>query len=198
MNTYDFDKTIFYPDSSACFYRFCLLHYPTAVLPSLPGSLRMALRYYQGAVSAKELKQQLFSFLPVIQDVDRAVDVFWTKNEKRLGKWYLEQKRDDDLILSASPRFLLQPVCDKLGVSLIATEMDKQSGKISGLNCHDHEKVRRFYQQYPQGHTEAFYSDSLSDNPMAEIADKAFLVRRHRLSPWPETKLQSRSERASH
>lgn len=188
MNTYDFDKTIFYPDSSACFFRFCLRRYPSALLPTLPKSLRMALRYRRGEVSARELKQQLFSFLSEIRDIDEAVAAFWRKNERRIGAWYLAQKRSDDLILSASPRFLLQPICDKLGVRLIATEMDSRSGRISGENCHDHEKVRRFYSLHPHGRTEAFYSDSLTDSPMADIADRAFLVRKHRLFPWPGKK----------
>ena len=185
MNTYDFDKTIFYPDSSACFYRFCLRRYPAAVLPTIPESVKMALRYRRGEVNAKTLKQQLFSFLPGIPDIDDAVRAFWDKNERRIGAWYLSQKRSDDLILSASPRFLLQPICDRLDVALIATEMDKHSGVISGENCRDQEKVRRFYEADPAARTEAFYSDSLSDSPMAEIADSAFLVTKHKLSPWP-------------
>lgn len=185
MNTYDFDKTIFYPDSSFCFYRYCLRSFPSAVLPTVPRSLRLAVRYGKGKIGAKALKEQLFSFLSAIPDVDAAVAGFWRENEKRIGAWYLAQKKPDDLILSASPRFLLQPVCDRLGVELIATEMDRHSGKISGENCHDREKVRRFYLRDPKGHTEAFYSDSLSDSPMAEIADRAFLVKKHRLSPWP-------------
>ena len=63
--------------------------------------------------------------------------------------------------------------------------MDKKTGKIIGNNCHDKEKVRRFYERFPDGHTENFYSDSLSDTPMAEIADNAFLVKKGVLSPWP-------------
>ena len=34
-------------------------------------------------------------------------------------------------------------------------------------------------------HTEEFYSDSLSDSPMAEIADRAFLLKKHHIFPWP-------------
>lgn len=188
MNTYDFDKTIFYPDSSACFYRFCLLRYPAAVLPTLPKSAWMALGYARGRVEARAFKEQLFSFLRNLDDVESAVRDFWQKNERRIGEWYLRQKKTDDLILSASPRFLLAPVCDKLGVALIATEMDGHSGRIEGANCHDAEKVRRFFQEYPGGHTEAFYSDSLSDSPMAAIADRAFLVKKHSLYPWPGKK----------
>ena len=185
MNVYDFDKTIFYPDSSACFFRFCLRHYPAAVLASLPRSAVLALGYAAGQIPTKTLKQQLFSFLSEIRDIDEAVAAFWHKNEKRIGAWYLAQKRSDDLILSASPRFLLQPICDKLGVRLIATEMDSRSGRITGENCHDHEKVRRFYSLHPHGRTEAFYSDSLTDSPMADIADRAYLVKKHRLFRWP-------------
>lgn len=186
MNTYDFDKTIFYPDSSACFYRYCLRRYPGAVIPTVPESIRMALRYKRGKASAKLLKEQLFSFLVSMQNINDVVASFWKENEKGIGDWYLRQKKEDDLILSASPRFLLQPLCDKLHVSLIATEMDPRTGKIEGENCHDQEKVRRFYAMNPNGHTEAFYSDSLTDSPMAEIADRAYLVKRHRLSPWPD------------
>ena len=185
MNTYDFDKTVFYPDSSVCFYRFCLRNYPSAVWRTIPASVAMAVRYRSGKADARELKQQLFSFLGSIPDVEAAVAQFWRENEWRLLPWYLKQKREDDLIISASPVFLLKPICDKLGVSLIATEMDPHTGQIRGANCHDTEKVRRFLALYPEGHTEAFYSDSLSDAPMAEIADKAFLVRKNKVLPWP-------------
>lgn len=185
MNTYDFDKTIFYPDSSFCFYRYCLRRFPALLFPTLRESLLAARLYGRGELSAKALKEQLFSFLPGIPDINSVVADFWRLNEKRIGAWYLCQKRSDDLILSASPRFLLEPICVKLGVELIATEMDEHSGKINGENCHDHEKVRRFYQRDPNGHTENFYSDSMSDTPMAEIADHAFLVKKHQIFPWP-------------
>ena len=36
MNVYDFDNTVFTPDSSASFLLFCLRHYPRAALKALP------------------------------------------------------------------------------------------------------------------------------------------------------------------
>lgn len=185
MNTYDFDKTIFYPDSSACFYKYCLKNHGKAVYKTLPRTAMMAVKYALGKIKTKELKEQLFSFLSGIDDVDAVVKSFWKENMNGLGDWYLKQKREDDVIISASPYFLLKPVCDELGISLIATPMDKNTGKVLGENCHDKEKVRRFYAEYPGAHTENFYSDSLSDSPMAEIADNAFMVTKHKLSPWP-------------
>ena len=186
MNAYDFDKTIFYPDSSACFFRFCLKKHPGAVLRVLPAAVGMFISYRKKQLGAKELKQQLFSFLGMLNDTEQLVAAFWEENFSRIGDWYLRQKRGDDVIISASPRFLLEPVCQRLGVELIATEMDIRSGRISGPNCHDAEKPKRFYALHPGARPEAFYSDSLSDAPMAEISEKAYLVKKYRLSPWPE------------
>jgi len=185
MNTYDFDETIFNPDSSYKFFMFCLKRHPGAVLRTLPLTAVKALKYSAHSIETKELKEQLFSFLRYIKDVDADVQSFWDVNFPRIESWYLAQKREDDVIISASPEFLLKPACDRLGVALLATPMDKHTGKINGLNCHDSEKVRRFYERYPDAHTENFYSDSLSDTPMAMLADKAWLVNKQDIRPWP-------------
>ena len=185
MNTYDFDETIFNPDSSFAFIMYCYKRFPLKMIKTLPAVAVKAIAYRMDKSKAKELKEKLFSFLPEVDDIDKLVEEFWACHQDGIGKWYLEQKKEDDIIISASPEFLLQPVAKQLGVRLIATPMDKRTGKINGLNCHDHEKVRRFYEQYPDAHTEEFYSDSLSDTPMAMIADRAFMVKKGVLSPWP-------------
>lgn len=184
MNTYDFDETIYIRDSSVAFYTYCLKHYPSAVLRTVPRTLFMGVKKALGRINMTALKEQLFSFVRYI-DAESVVEDFWNEKFDGVGEWYLQQKKDDDIIISASPEFLLQPVADRLGVRLIATRMDSKTGQIEGQNCHDVEKVRRFREQYPGAHTECFYSDSLSDSPMAELADRAFLVARGKLSPWP-------------
>lgn len=186
MNTYDFDQTIFNPDSSYCFVRYCLRHYPRAVLHAMPAAGIFGILRLAKMADTRELKEKVFSFLPELDDVHRIVEEFWEEHRSGIASWYLQQKREDDLILSASPEFLLKPICDELGVSLIATPMDPYTGKILGLNCHDEEKVRRFREEYPDSVTENFYSDSLADAPMARIADHAYLVRNGRPQPWPD------------
>ena len=185
MNTYDFDETIFNPDSSYAFIMYCWKKFPLTMVKTLPAVAVKAVAYKMDKSKAKELKEKLFAFLPEVDDIDALVDEFWACHQSGIGQWYLDQKRADDIIISASPEFLLKPIANQLGVSLIATPMDKHTGKVEGLNCHDHEKVRRFYEQYPGAHTEEFYSDSLSDTPMAMIADKAYIVKKGKLSPWP-------------
>ena len=39
-------------------------------------------------------------------------------------------------------------------------------------------------QVYPQFHMSEFYSDSRSDTPLAQVADRAFLVKGDELLPW--------------
>lgn len=189
MNTYDFDQTIYQPDSSYSFVMYCLRRHTGAVVKALPGVIAAGAKYLLKKADTRALKEKVFSFLPYLDDVDATVAAFWQEHWSGIGGWYLAQKRDDDIIISASPEFLLKPVAEKLGVRLIATRMDKRTGKIEGQNCHDTEKVRRFREEYPGGHTEEFYSDSLSDAPMAELADRAFLVSRGKLSPWPRQSL---------
>lgn len=44
MNAYDFDQTIFQPDSSYCFVMFCLRRHPLSLLKTLPGVTVTGLR----------------------------------------------------------------------------------------------------------------------------------------------------------
>lgn len=186
MNAYDFDQTIFQPDSSYCFVMFYLKRHPWALLKTLPGVASAGIRLMMKKANTKALKEKVFAFLADLEDVDGEVSAFWRQHRANVEPWYLNQRRDDDLIISASPEFLLRPIAEELGFGLIATVMDKNTGRIIGKNCHDMEKVRRFREVYGDATPERFYSDSLSDSPMAEISESAFLVDKGKISPWPE------------
>ena len=185
MNAYDFDKTVFYPDSSYWFTRFCLNRHPLLYLLWLPEMAVIGLMYLFRLVSKERFKEAIFSYLHLLKDVDWELTLFWKNNEKRMSAWYIKQKKPDDVIISASPEFLLRPIADKLGVELIASGMDMHSGKAIGLTCWGREKVRRFYQAHPDGVVEKFYSDSYKDTPMAEIAEQAYKVKNRAQKPVP-------------
>ncbi len=189
MNVYDFDNTVFKPDSSYAFCLFCLRYYPRPLLQGIPDILSAwaALRVRKVA-DAAPLKEKIFTFLRYLPDVNHAVSDFWETNLSGFQPWYLAQKQADDVIISASPEFLLAPVAEYLGVHLIATRMDRYTGAILGLNCHDRQKVNRFREEYPWSSVDIFYSDSLSDSPMAEIANQAYLVCKDGLIPWPQNR----------
>jgi len=184
MNVYDFDGTIYNGDSSIDFYLYCLRKRPkiaTAFWRQISGVLYCKV----GKINTTQMKERFFSFLSLLDDTEALVISFWKKHKRKIYPWYLAQKNKDDVVISASPFFLLQPICKEIGImQLIATQMNLHSGKITGRNCKGREKVRRFYNQFPGTKIQCFYSDSLTDAPLAEIAEKAFLVKKKRFHPW--------------
>lgn len=183
MNVYDFDKTIYDGDSTADFYFFCLKRHKKA-LKYLPRLLGGYIKFYIFRKGTKtQFKEKMYSFLNYVVYPDDLSD-FWATHKKNIKSWYYSQKRDDDVIISASPIFLLEPMCKELGVYLIASKVNKHNGKTDGENCHSQEKVRRFYEIFPDGKIEDFYSDSYSDTPLAKISQKAFLVKGDQLIDW--------------
>lgn len=188
MNVYDFDKTIFYPDSSASFVRWESRRHPLYAALCVPGIICTLTLFKLGIIPKKRFKEALFRVIRAVPDIPADVKQFWDEHEGQICKWYLNQKRGDDLIISASPEFLVGEMTKRLGVTLIATVMDGKTSNIIGANCFGEEKVNRFYKDFPDGKIDEFYSDSLADAPLARLADKAFLVTNCGQTPipWPD------------
>lgn len=183
MNVYDFDNTIYKGDSTADFYLFSLRKHPS-IIKFLPSLIRAYSRFYLFKKGTKtEMKEVMYRFLTKINPETDIKD-FWDTHEKKIKSWYLKQQKDDDIIISASPEFLLEPICERLGImNLIASKVDINTGKYSGINCHGKEKVRLFHNNY-NGEIDEFYSDSYSDSPLAEISKKAFMVKGGKIEDW--------------
>ena len=183
MNVYDFDNTILRGDSSARFFAWCLTHCPRMWL-DLPGQAANALLFILKLRPKQAFKQRMFHYFALI-DMDRALNDFWRANMPRIKAWYRKTHRDDDVVISASPEFLIRPACAKLGIEcVIGSPVDKRSGLFLDPNCHGREKVNRFHARFPGARIESFYSDSHSDDPLAGLADAAWLVRGEKLLPW--------------
>lgn len=188
MNVYDFDGTVRRGDTSADFYFFALRRHPSMIL-DIPRIGWNALLWKLGRRTLLQFKEVFFSFLRRLPDTDAEVEAFRRKNEGCIDRWYLEQVREDDVIITASPEFLVAPLCRELtGVTVIGTEVDKKTGKFLGPNCKGEEKVVRMRRRFGDASTaqiENFYSDSYSDTPLALLAHEAFIVSRDcRRSPW--------------
>ena len=180
MNIYDFDQTILRHDSSFRFFGFCFKTYKET-RHLWPRYLWQGVRYALGIIDTKTFKEHLFSFVRYVPDIDTALFRFWEAEEKYIGEWYKKQSQPSDIIISASPEFLLAPIAKTLGVkTLIGTRMDTTTGLIEGKNCKGEEKVKRLYEIMPDAKIDEFYSDSFSDAPLAKLAKKSFLVKKRR------------------
>lgn len=185
MNVYDFDGTIYDGDSTADFILRCISQKPLIGFKVAKDSLSYV-SYKASLCSKTDFKEKLYSYLSCFPRIDELVEKFWDKNIKHVKSWYYKQKRDDDVIISASPEFLLKPVCERLGIKhLLASKVDTDTGMYLGINCFGAEKVRRFYEAFgTDACIEKFFSDSKSDEPLASIAESAYMVKGDNITDW--------------
>ena len=178
INGYDFDETIYDGDSSVNFYLFCLKK-NKKVLKQLPTQIKGLIKYKKKKIEKTEFKEYVFSFLKHIDNVDQYVEEFWKENYKKIKSWYFDQQEKTDVIISASPEFLLKPLEKQLKVKIIGSKVDKKTGKFDGKNCHDYEKIVRYEKEMKKkNNIKRFYSDSIkADGPMLEYAEEAYLVK---------------------
>jgi hypothetical protein len=187
MNVYDFDGTIFYSDCAVGFALWCIKRHPKLLVTFMPGMIKTLILYKFGKVPNYRLQRKMFSYLTMIDDFDTQIEKYWDKYESRISKWYLAQKKPDDLIISASPDCIIGPIAKRLGVNSVATEYDREYGVFLNNLMYAKEKARYIFDHgFPV--IENFYSDSLADTPLALCAEKAHLVKDHATTvvDWPK------------
>ncbi len=183
LNVYDFDYTLYGGESGTAFYKFCLkrhyglfIHWP-----------RQAWGWIGKHILGKDntwMKQRYYSFFKGVDTIAMAEE-FWDANMDRIRTWYKGLHRDDDLVITASPEFLIRPVCERLGIKrLIASQVDPRTGKTLGPNCRDWQKVVRYRREFGDTPIENFYSDSYADSPLARMAARAYMIVDGEITDW--------------
>ena len=187
MNVYDFDGTIYASDCAKGFCIWCMNRHPKLWFTFFPKAIINLIRVKLGKMPEYLMQRKFFGYLMLIDDFDVQIKRYWDKNEKKIASWYLAQKRDDDLIISASPTCILEPIAKRLGVRFIGSEYDRESGVILNNIMYAREKARYIIDHgFPK--IEKFYSDSLADTPLALCAEKAYLVTKKATTvvDWPD------------
>lgn len=185
MNVFDFDKTIYDGDSTQRFLIFLIRRYPRLLL-KLPGFGVNALLFGLKLRKKQDFKERMFkAFFAGVPDIHARLEEFWDQNMGGVKKWYKTVRREDDLVITASPVDIVRPCCERLGIKrVMGSPVDMSTGRYTGPNCHGDEKVRRFFAEFPGKTVDDFYSDSHSDDPMARLAKKAVMVKGEELLPW--------------
>lgn len=107
MNAYDFDRCIYAGDSTLDFYFYCLKKHPLLLRFLFTQGWGLFL-YVMGLIGKTEYKRRFFSFLKGLKSTESDVAAFWTTHQKNIQSWYLLRRQADDLVVSASPEFLLR------------------------------------------------------------------------------------------
>ena len=82
------------------------------------------------------------------------------------------------MILTASFDLTVGEACRRLGVrNLVASKVDLETMRVTYLNFNTN-KARRFRELYgPDAVVDEFYTDSRFDQPMIDMARRAFMVK---------------------
>ena len=175
MNVYDFDKTIFTGDCEDYFFAYL---FKTRGMRLHHIRYTIAERLFKlGLLSKTRSREIQYCFLKNVGDLDALLEDYWDQHEKYMMDWYLQVKQPTDVIATGSPRFLMEPILHRLGLNnMVATEMDRKTGKITGKFALYQYKKQYFAEQYDLNDIDNFYSDDHSDHFLAESAKHAYVV----------------------
>ena len=130
-------------------------------------------------------KERFFVFLKLLKNVDQYVDEFWKLNEKYIRKNILEKSNNPKYVISASPEFLLEKICKKIGIEkVIASKVNSDTGKFTSENCYGEEKVKRLNKEEKNYEIENFYTDSFSDKFLAKLSQNSYLVKKNNITTF--------------
>lgn len=186
LSAFDFDGTISYRDSFLPFLRFSFGTPAFCIrMLSLTGG---ALLHIAGRLTRDELKARLVErFLrgkPEVWMQEQARDFFRQRGIALLRPKAIAAVKAENLagrtvtICSASPRLLLEPFAEFLGVELVATELVTKDGYLTGKlacgNCRAANKCVRLAERFGTiAHLRA-WGDSDGDREMLAMADEAY------------------------
>lgn len=188
MRVVDFDGTVYRGESLFDFYLFTARRYPK-VLTVMPPVLHNAIDYKLNRASLDRLEVAIAAvgrrYLDALDstpgtNVYRLIDEYWDRNIHRIKRWYTP--RYDDVVLTASFDIIVEEACRRLGIrTCIASTVDPVTHEVTWLNFGDNKRIR-LRQMLGEGtQVDEFYTDALYDQPMIDMARRAYLVKGERV-----------------
>lgn len=185
VNVYDFDNTIYDGETLVDFILY-YIKIDRKIWKYVPKLIIIAIKDALHLFTVEQAIEAYASFLEGyyvnLGDTTQNVIKFWDKNEKKIKPWYAKVQKESDIIVSGSTDFILDEIMKRMGVKhYIGSSIDKETGKFIRL-CFLENKVKAFYEIYPDKHIENFYTDSMNDKAMMDIADNVYLVKKNKIT----------------
>lgn len=196
---YDFDKTIYGGETGTDFLIFYMKKKPLKVFLFGISFVKDILLFLFKKIKLKELKGSYFKFLSdeSADEVEKLANEFWEKRASKVYGWVpneiIENKKETDyvIVISASPLFLIDSFVKKLGFThafgtIMETEVRNGEKyylpKVVGENCKNVEKVKVINRWAKEEGIKykiiKFYSDSIMDKPLFDIAEKKYWIKK--------------------
>ena len=191
MNAYDFDNTIYDGESIYDFFMFCLKK-DIWLIKFFPLVLFRLIEYKLNLLKIKKIYQTcetiINSFFKHSKfNYDELIEEFWKVNHKKLKKEFLDMLKEEDLIITGCPNFLINYIKEELKVkNIICTDFDLINKKINFI-CFGKNKVIAFKNKY-KNKINKFYTDSLADIPFMKLASEVYLVNKDSIKKIDKSK----------
>ncbi|MDR2526218.1 MAG: haloacid dehalogenase-like hydrolase [Oscillospiraceae bacterium] len=184
MNVYDFDNTLYSGESGVDLFFFYLKKRPSLVrfAPWVGvGILRYKLHMIDMDTFTRRYAWVVERFLSGIQNYAADAREFWDLHESGIRDFYKPLHREDDLVISASPEQSLREICGRMGIQRwIGTRINEETNALEFI-CFRENKVKAFRAQYPGERIENFYTDSMNDKPLMDLAEHVFFLKKGKL-----------------
>lgn len=187
MNVYDFDDTIYDGDSAVDFIFSYLIKVDPTVLRYVPAVFVAIIKYKRGTISLEDFTTKYADKLKKYttahsREIAEFVEKFWDKRMHKIKPFYKTLQRSDDVIITASPSFVISDICKRLGIqNVISTEFDLETGEMKKA-CFREGKIDCFREVYPNGEIDDFYTDSMNDKFLFPLAKRVFMVKGNQLT----------------
>ena len=184
MNVYDFDNTIYRGESGVDLFWYFLNKDPK-LIAALPWAISCIAKYKATKMTLQDALDNyagvIESYAAKLDNIEENVQKFWDKNSCKIKSFYLKQRKDDDIIISACVDVVLEEICKRLNIkNYVGSETDLENMKLVNF-CYRENKVKAFKEKYPDAEIDNFYTDSLNDQPLIDLAKNAYLVKGDKL-----------------
>ena len=181
LNVYDFDNTIYDGETLVDYILYYVRHDPK-IWKYIPKLLIIAFKDRFHLFTFEEALHAYASFLEgyyvTLDNPAENVADFWDKNERKIKPWYADVQKESDIIVSGTLDFILEEIAGRVGFRhYLGSSIDSKTGKFKRL-CFLENKVTLFREQFPEAEIENFYTDSMNDKAMMDIAEHVFLVKK--------------------
>ena len=150
-NLYDFDGVIY---RGNCYFDF-FKYVPRYVVDYILIKNRL--------IDIDNKSYDFCRFLLDVKDVDDLLLSFWNHNITKINNWYKEQMKSNDLIITGSPDFLMNPICEYFNIESLSSVVDKNTGIVTTF-CFRENKATVLEKKYPNQIFNSFYTDNIYDD----------------------------------
>ncbi len=180
VNVYDFDNTIYDGETLVDFILYYVRR-DIRIWKYIPKLIVIAIKDAFHLFNIEEAINAYASFLEGyyvnLNDIEDSVVDFWNKNQKKIKPWYAEVRKENDIVVSGTTDFILDEIMKRMDIkNYVGSSIDKKTGKFTRL-CFLENKVKIFRELYPECHIENFYTDSMNDRAMMDIAENVYFVK---------------------